>query len=84
MPRFLVRRLLVFVVWGISLVTFLLARVVPTDRAHLIAGPRATPEAVAAVRRDYGLDRPAIEQYFRFMIGLGSGDPGARSAPSAW
>jgi peptide/nickel transport system permease protein len=78
MLRFLARRLLLllFVVWGISLVTFLLARVVPTDPARLIAGPRAGPEAVAAVRRDYGLDRPAVEQYFRFMTSMLSGDLG--------
>jgi peptide/nickel transport system permease protein len=78
MLRLLTRRLLLllFVVWGISLVTFMLARVVPTDPARLIAGPRASPEAVAVVRRDYGLDRPAVEQYIRYMAGLVSGDLG--------
>jgi peptide/nickel transport system permease protein len=78
MLRFLFRRLLLllFVVWGISLVTFMLARVVPTDPARLIAGPRASPEAVAVVRRDYGLDRPVVEQYLRYMAGLVSGDLG--------
>jgi peptide/nickel transport system permease protein len=78
MLRFLIRRLLLllFVVWGISLVTFMLARVVPTDPARLIAGPRASPEAVAVVRRDYGLDRPAVEQYLHYMAGLVSGDLG--------
>jgi peptide/nickel transport system permease protein len=78
MLRFLTRRLLLllFVIWGISLVTFILARVVPTDPARLIAGPRAGPEAVAVVRRDYGLDRPAVEQYVRYMAGLLSGDLG--------
>ncbi len=78
MLSFLIRRLilLLFVVWGISLVTFMLARVVPTDPARLIAGPRAGPEAVAVVRRDYGLDRPAVEQYLRYMAGLSAGDLG--------
>ena len=65
MLRFLARRvlLLLFVVWGISLVTFVLARLVPSDPARLIAGPRAGPEAVAVIRRDSGLDRPLVEQY---------------------
>src|SRR5262245_52284484 len=78
MIRFLTRRLLLllFVIWGISLVPFILARIVPTDPARLIAGPRAGPEAVAVVRHDYGLDRPAVEQYIRYMAGLISGDLG--------
>jgi peptide/nickel transport system permease protein len=78
MLRFLVRRLLLllFVVWGISLVTFVLARLVPSDPARLIAGPRAGPEAVAVVRHDYGLDRPLAEQYLRYNGGLLAGDLG--------
>jgi len=78
MLRFLIRRalLLLFVVWGISLVTFVLARLVPSDPARLIAGPRAGPEAVAVVRHDYGLDRPVPEQYLRYVGGLLSGDLG--------
>jgi peptide/nickel transport system permease protein len=78
MLRFLIRRLLLllFVVWGISLVTFVLARLVPTDPARLIAGPRAGPEAVAVVRHDYGLDRPVAEQYLRYIGGLLVGDLG--------
>jgi peptide/nickel transport system permease protein len=78
MLRFLARRalLLLFVVWGISLVTFVLARLVPSDPAQLIAGPRAGPEAVAVVRHDYGLDRPLVEQYLRYMGGLLRGDLG--------
>jgi peptide/nickel transport system permease protein len=78
MLRFLIRRalLLLFVVWGISLVTFVLARLVPSDPARLIAGPRAGTEAVAVVRHDYGLDRPVPEQYLRYVGGLFSGDLG--------
>jgi peptide/nickel transport system permease protein len=78
MLRFLIRRalLLLFVVWGISLVTFVLARLVPSDPARLIAGPRAGPEAVAVVRHDYGLDRPVPEQYLGYLGGLLRGDLG--------
>ncbi|MFL5801260.1 MAG: ABC transporter permease [Roseiflexaceae bacterium] len=78
MLRFLARRalLLLFVVWGISLVTFVLARLVPSDPARLIAGPRAGPEAVAVVRHDYGLDRPLPAQYLGYIGGLLTGDLG--------
>src|SRR5262245_59197480 len=78
MLRFLARRLLLllFVVWGISLVTFVLARLVPSDPARLIAGPRAGPEAVAVVRQDYGLDRPVAEQYLYYAGRLLTGDLG--------
>lgn len=78
MLRFLIRRLimLVFVVWGITLVTFVLARLVPTDPARLIVGPRAGPEAVAAARREYGLDRPVVEQYTNYISGLLRGNLG--------
>jgi peptide/nickel transport system permease protein len=68
--------LLLFVVWGISLITFGLARLVPSDPARLIAGPRAGADAIAVVRRDYGLDRPLVEQYTRYMAGLFTGDLG--------
>jgi peptide/nickel transport system permease protein len=63
-------------VWGISLITFGLARLVPSDPARLIAGPRAGADAIAVVRRDYGLDRPLVEQYTRYMAGLFTGDLG--------
>ncbi|GAB4421528.1 MAG: ABC transporter permease [Anaerolineae bacterium] len=78
MLRFLIRRLilLIFVIWGISLITFVLARVVPTDPARLIAGPRASAEAVEVIRRDYGLDRPLMEQYLHYMSDLLRGDLG--------
>jgi peptide/nickel transport system permease protein len=78
MLRFLARRLvfLIFVIWGVTLVTFLLARVVPVDPAKLIAGPRAGPEAVAQVRADYGLDKPLWRQYVDYLGGLLRGDLG--------
>jgi len=68
----IVRRLffLVFVLLGLSLITFTLSHVVPSDPARTIAGPRASPEAVEKIRKDYGLDRPLHEQYIRYMAGV--------------
>jgi len=78
MLRFLIRRLLllIFVLWGISLITFVLARVVPADPARLIAGPRASPESLEGVRKEYGLDRPVTEQYLNYLGGLLRGELG--------
>ena len=72
MGRLLVRRfLMMFVVlFGVSLITFVLSRVVPADPARLIAGPRSSAEGVAKIRHDYGLDLPIWEQYGRYMTSL--------------
>jgi peptide/nickel transport system permease protein len=61
---------LVFVLLGLSLITFTLSHLVPSDPARMIAGPRASPEAVEKIRQDYGLDRPLYEQYIRYMSGV--------------
>ena len=78
MGRLLVRRLLfmAFVLWGVSLVTFFLARVAPGDPARLIAGPHANAAAIANVRAIYGLDRPIPVQYVQYVTGLLHGDLG--------
>lgn len=78
MGRFLARRLLfsVFVLWGVTVITFFLARVAPGDPARLIAGPHANAEALAHVRALYGLDQPLIVQYAKYLGGLLHGDLG--------
>jgi peptide/nickel transport system permease protein len=78
MGRFLARRLVfsVFVLWGVTLVTFFLARVAPGDPARLIAGPRANAEAIAHIRALYGLDQPLVAQYVRYLGDLLHGDFG--------
>ncbi|MDW8058465.1 MAG: ABC transporter permease [Thermomicrobium sp.] len=70
--RLVIRRLffLVFVLLGLSLITFTLSHVVPRDPARIIAGPRASPEAVEKIRKEYGLDQPLWRQYFRYLAGL--------------
>src|SRR5436305_7776348 len=78
MARLLARRLvfMVFVLWGVSLVTFFLARIAPADPARLIAGPHANAEAIANIRALYGLDRPLPVQYVSYVAGLLHGDFG--------
>lgn len=78
MLRFISRRLalLVPVLLGISVLTFVLSHVMPGDPARLIAGPHAGPAQVAATRRAFGLDKPFWTQYGTYMLGLVHGDMG--------
>jgi len=75
---YLVRRLalLVLVLVGISLITFLLVRVVPSDPAAIYAGPRARAEQIANARHILGLDRPLYMQYGIYVRDLTQGDWG--------
>src|SRR4029077_7166895 len=66
----LIRRLvqMVFVMLGISIVVFLIFFATPgADPAARIAGRNASPETLAAVRHDFGLDRPRPVQYAMLM-----------------
>jgi peptide/nickel transport system permease protein len=76
--RLIVRRLffLVFVLFGLSLITFGLSHVVPGDPARLMAGPRASKSAVAKIREKYGLDDPLPVQYGNYVKGIFRGDLG--------
>jgi len=72
MGHHLARRFLmmILVLFGISIITFSLSRVIPADPAILIAGPRAGAEGLAKVRQQYGLDLPLWQQYSRYISGL--------------
>jgi peptide/nickel transport system permease protein len=75
---YLARRLalVVFVLIGISILTFVMARVVPANPAALYAGPMARGPAIAEARKVLKLDRPLYEQYVDYMSGLVRGDWG--------
>lgn len=78
MQAFLIRRLLllVFVLFGISVITFSISHIVPADPARLAAGPRAGPEQVETIRKKMGLDKPLYMQYLSYVGGLAHGDLG--------
>ena len=65
MGRYLVRRLLwiIVVIFFVSVITFLLSYLVPADPAKSIAGTHATPQVLARIRHDLGLDKPIYVQY---------------------
>src|SRR5690606_39537436 len=78
MIRYIISRLgqAVLVLIGISLITFLLTFLVPADPARMIAGRLATPETVARIRAELGLDQPLPVQYGRYLWNLLHGDLG--------
>ena len=67
MTWFLVRRLglLVLALLVASVIVFALLRLVPGDLAVVIAGTEVTPERLAQIRADLGLDRPAAHPVLR-------------------
>jgi peptide/nickel transport system permease protein len=78
MRRYVARRLLAFLVTLglVSLLVFVVVRVLPGDPALLIMGTEASPEAAAALRRAMGLDRPLAVQYLEWLRGAVRGDLG--------
>src|SRR4051812_363447 len=55
---------------------FFLVHLVPGDPAQVMLGEKATPEAIATVRQELGLDRPILEQLGSFFVRLSQGDLG--------
>ncbi|HXA94313.1 MAG TPA: nickel ABC transporter permease [Candidatus Dormibacteraeota bacterium] len=64
------------VLLNVSIVVFVLVRVVPGDPARLMLGMEATDEAVRAARTQFGFDRPLYVQYAQFIGGALRGDLG--------
>jgi peptide/nickel transport system permease protein len=64
------------VLFGISIVSFVLVHAIPGDPVRAIIGPKATPEVIERVRAQYGLDQPVVVQYMRFLQNLAHGEMG--------
>lgn len=67
---------LIPVLFGISVITFVLVRSIPGDPARLILGTKATPAALERIRAQFGLDEPLWLQYFYFLKNLANGEMG--------
>lgn len=84
MHQYVVRRLFLFIpaVLGVTLVVFILMRLVPGDIATILVyeagteGSRAAEQAVHKIRRELGLDRPWPEQYVSWLTRAVQGDFG--------
>ena len=69
MLRFVVRRLLLLVpiLLGLSILVFVWIRALPGGPGRGAARRAGTPEAVAQIERQYGLDEPVHVQYWRYL-----------------
>ncbi|CAD7049698.1 ABC transporter permease [Pseudorhizobium halotolerans] len=78
MPTYVAKRLLsVFpVLFGLSVIVFLVMSMIPGDPATAILGAYATPENVERINRDLGLDKPLVQQYFIWIGNVLQGDFG--------
>lgn len=61
---------------GVAAITFFLLYALPADPARMIAGRSATPQTVANIRRELGLDQPLLAQFLHYLNGLLHGDLG--------
>ncbi len=75
---YIVKRVLLLIptLLGVSIVCFSLVRVLPGNPAYLIMGPYATPDQIAKVKVEMGLDRPLPEQYVMYLDDILHGDLG--------
>ncbi len=68
--------LMIFVLFGVSVVIFSMVRLIPGDPAFLLLGERATEETAAALREQLGLNKPLLTQYWEFVTGMLTGKMG--------
>ena len=69
--------MMVFVMFGVTVIIFSMVRFLPGDPAFLMLGERATDKTAAALREQLGLNLPLWRQYWNFVSGLVHGDFGS-------
>lgn len=76
--KFIIKRFLhsIFVIFGLSILIFIIARIVPGDPARMMLGPRATAQAVELQREEMHLNDPLVVQYAYWIKGVFSGNFG--------
>ncbi len=70
-------------IWVVSVLIFAVTQILPGDAAQIRLGQSATPESLAALRKDLGLDQPAVMQYLMWVRRLLSGNMGVSAAGGA-
>ncbi len=68
--------LMIFVLFGVTLIIFGMIHLIPGDPAFLLLGDRATDAKAAELREQLGLNQPLPVQYWRFISGIVHGDFG--------
>src|SRR5512133_2382961 len=79
LPAYVARRLLhmVPIVLGVTILVFFLIHLVPGDPARTMLGTHATPQKVALLHHQWGLDKPLPVQYWKFLGRMVHGDLGS-------
>ena len=82
--RFVLKRIALglLTLFIVSLLIFAVTQALPSDPAEAILGREATPEALEALRADFGLDKPIVVQYTNWLSGVLTGDLGTSYATS--
>jgi peptide/nickel transport system permease protein len=72
MIKFIFRRLLygILVLWGVVTVIFFLFNILPGDPARMLLGQRSDISSIEAIKKDLGLDKPVVIQYFKYLNDL--------------
>ncbi len=78
MARYIIKRILYLipVLIGVTLLVFFIMHLAPGNAAQIILGENATPDQIAALEKEMGLDQPVIVQYLRYLGGLLHGNLG--------
>ncbi|HCU07948.1 MAG TPA: glutathione ABC transporter permease GsiC [Clostridiales bacterium] len=78
MLKYTIKKLMLMipVLFGLTIIIFMILHLAPGDPVDLIVGPNATPEVYENIRRSLGLDQPLLTQYFVFIRNLLKGDLG--------
>ncbi len=61
---------------GLLAIVFFISHVIPADPAAFVAGENATPETIAAIRAQLGLDQPLHVQFWRYLVSILDGEMG--------
>ncbi len=67
----------------VSVIVFIMTSILPGDVAQIVLGQSATPETLAVLRRELGLDQPAYVRYFMWLGDMATGDLGTSKAGGA-
>jgi peptide/nickel transport system permease protein len=78
MGKFLLRRTgqAIAVLFGVSIIVFVMIHLLPGGPARAMLGDRATPAKIAAFNRQYGYNRPVVVQYIRWLANVLQGNLG--------
>lgn len=75
---YLIKRIIskIPILFGMTIIVFLILHLAPGDPVDMIVGPNVTPEVYQNIRTQLGLDKPLIVQYFKFLANIFQGNLG--------